>query len=269
MRTRTIIIAILLIGSVAIGHGQKTWTKKADFAGGTRGYAVAFTIGGKGYVGTGNNFSNHKDFWEYDPATNAWAQKADFGGTARSGAAGFSIGNSGYIGTGCDNVSGCFEGARGTKNDFWGYDSITNVWTQKATFGGAGRMWAVGFSIAGKGYIGTGYDAFSNAIKTDFWEYDPTADIWTQRADFGGGVRTNAAGFSIGNKGYIGTGGGPNGNVKLLGVRSHSRYLDGEGGLCGRGKRVRNWALDRQQRIHWNRKRHHWRGELPQRLLRV
>ena len=42
----------------------------------------------------------HKDFWEYDPATNAWTQKADFGGTARLDAVGFSIGSKGYIGTG-------------------------------------------------------------------------------------------------------------------------------------------------------------------------
>ena len=31
-----------------------------------------------------------KDFWEYDPATNAWTQKANFGGTGRANAAGFS-----------------------------------------------------------------------------------------------------------------------------------------------------------------------------------
>ena len=49
-----------------------------------------------------------KDFWEYDPATNAWTQKADFGGTARYGAVGFSIGSKGYIGTGSD-LNGTFK----------------------------------------------------------------------------------------------------------------------------------------------------------------
>ncbi|MGZ4159118.1 MAG: T9SS type A sorting domain-containing protein, partial [Bacteroidia bacterium] len=40
------------------------WTQKADFAGLERKHAVAFSIGSKGYMGTGMNY---KDFWEYDP----------------------------------------------------------------------------------------------------------------------------------------------------------------------------------------------------------
>ena len=52
---------------------------------------VGFTIGSKGYIGTGYDwqFRLYNDFWEYDPATNAWTQKADFGGTARDRAVGF------------------------------------------------------------------------------------------------------------------------------------------------------------------------------------
>ena len=49
--------------------------------------------------------------------------------------------------------------------DFWEYDPSTNVWTQKADFGGGARSGAVGFSIGSKGYIGTGG-------ANDFWEYD-------------------------------------------------------------------------------------------------
>ena len=59
-----------------------------------RRHAVGFSIGNKGYVGTGydNNINYHNDFWEYDPATDTWTQKANFGGGARYGAVGFSIG---------------------------------------------------------------------------------------------------------------------------------------------------------------------------------
>src|SRR5438552_2068704 len=78
-----------------------------------------------------------------------------------------------------------------------------DTWTQKADFGGAARSGAVGFSIGGKGYIGTGYDGSDTK---DFWEYDPATNAWTQKADFGGIARENAVGFSIGSKGYIGTG---------------------------------------------------------------
>jgi hypothetical protein len=44
--------------------------------------------------------------------------------------------------------------------DFWEYDPATNTWTQKADFGGTARYSAVGFSIADKGYLGTGTDGF-------------------------------------------------------------------------------------------------------------
>ncbi len=81
-----------------------------------------------------------------------------------------------------------------------------NTWTQKANFGGGGRFYAVGFSIEGKGYIGTGADQSFN-LYNDFWEYDTTANTWTQKANFGGAPRSSAVGFSIGSKGFIGTGG--------------------------------------------------------------
>jgi Putative metal-binding motif/Secretion system C-terminal sorting domain/Galactose oxidase, central domain len=80
---------------------------------------------------------------------------------------------------------------------------ISQQWTQKADLTGGKRYEAVGFSINGKGYIGTGIDLDR---KKDFWEYDPLTDTWAQKADFGGGTRNLAVGFSIGNKGYIGTG---------------------------------------------------------------
>ncbi|MBC7488555.1 MAG: T9SS type A sorting domain-containing protein [Cytophagaceae bacterium] len=79
------------------------------------------------------------------------------------------------------------------------------TWTPKANFPGTARYEAVGFSIANKGYIGTGRDGSLGNFK-DFWEYNPVTDTWAQKADFGGGDRCNAVGFSIGAKGYIGTG---------------------------------------------------------------
>lgn len=51
-------------------------------------------------------------------------------------------------------------------------------WTQKADFAGASRFQAVGFSIDGKGYIGTGSDV---SRKRDFWEYDPSTDTWDRK----------------------------------------------------------------------------------------
>jgi hypothetical protein len=46
-----------------------TWTQKADFGGIGREGAVGFSIGSKGYIGTGvdDSYSYKKDFWEYTP----------------------------------------------------------------------------------------------------------------------------------------------------------------------------------------------------------
>jgi hypothetical protein len=198
MKTRILLnLVVLLIAGLNSSHGQNAWTQKTNFGGIARGGAVGFSIGSKGYIGTGWANGYKKDFWEYDPPTDSWTQKADFGGIERSDAVGFSIGSKGYIGTG-------FEFS-GLKNDFWEYDPATNSWTQKADFGGIARENAVGFSLGSKGYIGTGYAGVVGYTK-DFWEFDPVSDLWTQKADFGGGARFSAAGFSIGAKGYLGTG---------------------------------------------------------------
>jgi N-acetylneuraminic acid mutarotase len=74
---------------------------------------IGFTVGSKGYIGTGNNGTLLKDFWEYDAGNNMWTQKANFGGTARCYTVGFSIDGKGYIGTGYD--------INAFTNDFWEY----------------------------------------------------------------------------------------------------------------------------------------------------
>src|SRR6266496_1707430 len=163
MKKYTFLVATIVV--VQYSTAQNTWTQKADFGGGAREYATGFSIGTKGYIGTGyDNFNNAlKDFWEYDPTTNTWKQKADFGGTARYYTTGFSIGTKGYIGTGVENGGASFV------KDFWEYDPTTNTWTRKADFGGTARYGAGGFSIGTKGYLGTGADV-NNPVKKDFWD---------------------------------------------------------------------------------------------------
>ena len=190
------LFAFLKLDSLA--QLPNTWTQKSDFGGSARYGAVSFSIGSKGYLGTGFANGRQKDFWEYDPISDSWSQKADFGGTARFFAAGFSIGMKGYLGTGNDGIQ---------RNDFWEYDPVTNIWTEKANFGGIPRDAAVGLCIGSKGYIGTGElaDAFDTKLN-DFWEYDPTTNSWSQKSNVGNVGRSWAVAFSIGNRGYIGTG---------------------------------------------------------------
>jgi N-acetylneuraminic acid mutarotase len=169
------------------------WIELSDFDGIPRTDAVGFTIGGKGYIGTGYDGETRRvDFWEYDVTRNAWTQKADFPGLARNAAVGFATDTKGYIGTGFDG--------KNRLNDFYEYDPATNAWTRKADFGGSARYYAIGMAINNKGYIGTGYDA--NHLK-DFWEYDPAGDVWTQKTSVGGSKRKDAACFVINGKGYV------------------------------------------------------------------
>jgi len=178
---------------------SNSWTQKANYTGESNWFAVGFSIGDKGYIGTGqpgNGIAAVQDFWEYTPASNKWTQKADFPGSERVEAIGFSIGNKGYIGTGAD-----WSGYA----DFWEYNPASDKWTRKADFAGGPRYRAVSFSIGNKGYICTGISGYGNYYD-DLWEYDPASNKWTQRANLPGESREYAVGFSIGSKGYVGTG---------------------------------------------------------------
>ena len=143
-----------------------SWIQKASFDIQGRDGAVGFSIGSKGYIGTGYQDVTpySKDFWEYDPSTDIWLQKSDFGGGARTQSVGFSIGNKGYIVTGDDGVNP-------SPKDFWEYDPNSNSWVQKTNFGGRARRESAGFSIGNKGYISTGVDG--TILLQDLWEYVP------------------------------------------------------------------------------------------------
>ncbi|WP_406684547.1 galactose oxidase [Seonamhaeicola sp. MEBiC1930] len=172
------------------------WVEGSSFDGDSRGNAVSFTIGTKGYLVTGYDGDDYlSDTWEYNSDEDYWVKKADFPGTERSGAVGFSMNGKGYIGTG-------YDGSDELK-DFWEYDPDTNQWSQKADFGGTARYGAIGFAVNGYGYIGTGYDG---SEQKDFWKYDSSTDAWEQVVGFGGQKRQNATVFIINDIAYIGTG---------------------------------------------------------------
>lgn len=200
MKKNIFLLILLILGKILVVHSQGDWTPKADYGGTARSLSVGFSIGGKGYLGTGDDdgatTNSGKAFWEYDPVTNIWTQKANFGGSKRESAVGFSVGNFGYVGTGVGGLMGELL------NDFWQYDPVSNTWTQKADLPGAPRKWASGFSIGDKGYLGFG-DAGFNGLRKDFYEYDPATNTWTEKAQLGGKGRSSAGEFSMGGKGYV------------------------------------------------------------------
>lgn len=175
----------------------------AHFPGNPRVAAVAFSINGKGYVGTGYDGSNKlKDFWEYNPETNTWKQMDDLLGGARYKSVAFTIGNYGYVGTG--------YGANGSDlNDFYRFDPTAaagSQWVKVQSIGGSKRQAATAFTYNGKAYVCTGIN--NGVLLTDIWEYDPTNDTWTSKTALNDNsswtiIRQSASSFVLNDKGYV------------------------------------------------------------------
>ena len=192
-----------------------TYTRKADFPGSARQNAVAFSINGKGYFGTGMAGDDvHapllNDFWEYDPVTDNWKQIADFPGKPRAGASAFVIGNEGYVGLGTEDYYWSNpDDNRNHFKDFYKYNPSVGTWIKITDFSGIGRHSAASFSINGEGYIISGYwgsddPGTGSTLTREVWKYEQLIDRWTQINDFpGGSFKASVAGFNIENDGYV------------------------------------------------------------------
>lgn len=179
---------------------KDVWTQRADFAGAARYNAVGFSIGSKGYIGTGLSATGvRKDVWQYEPNGNTWTPRADFPGSAREQAFSFVVGSKAYVGGGFANGQGDFK-------DFYEFDASSNTWHARADFGGGKRMGSATFNIGGMGFVAGGYSSASDTWFKDFWDYDQANNLWTRRADMPGNGRTQATGFAMAGNGYVGLG---------------------------------------------------------------
>jgi N-acetylneuraminic acid mutarotase len=177
-----------------------SWTQKADFGGVGRYNAVGFSVGNKGFIGTGISATGvRKDFWQYDVTTNSWIQRLDIPGAAREQAFAFAIGNRGYIGGGYSSGFGDFQ-------DFYEFDPSSNSWTARADFAGGKRSGGAGFAINTKGFVAGGYSSSTDTWYKDFWDFDQAGNVWTQRTDLPGNPRTRATAFALAGYGYVGLG---------------------------------------------------------------
>ena len=194
---RLICLSIFLHFVIRMSDAQGLWTQKADFGGAARTGAVGFSIGNKGYMGTGvSGNTKFNDFWEYDPETNVWTQKANVTFDGRSNATSFTLEGKGYI------VGGFTTSF--TKN-LLEYDPATNQWNYRANFLGVGRSDGIAFNISAGVLFGTGIS--STGYRKDFYLYSPEPfNSWSQMAPLPGLERMDAVGFNIDGKGYMGTG---------------------------------------------------------------
>ncbi|MBI2269619.1 MAG: T9SS type A sorting domain-containing protein [Bacteroidetes bacterium] len=156
------------------------WSMKDSIisAGGTqRNSAVGFSIGTKGYIGTGFDGVRLNDFYEWDQATNVWSAKANFPGEARQVALGFSIKSTAIgIGAIAKGYIGAGDGATGALSDFYEWDQATDVWTAKDPYLGGQRRAATGFSIGNCGYVGMGRNGSGFRSKS-FYRYCPDFEL--------------------------------------------------------------------------------------------
>jgi N-acetylneuraminic acid mutarotase len=181
------------------------WTLKASLPAVVRDHAGAFVIGRKAYVVggmtcAGNDCTDLKEVWEYDPRSDRWTKRADLPQTATTPAS-FVLDGRAYL------VTGSWGGT--PSKDLWEFDPQADRWTHKAGFPGPGRFRAVGFALGGRGYIATGIETMretSAVVLKDVWEYTPKSDTWRRKPDFSGPARGAAVSFVVGSRVFIGTG---------------------------------------------------------------
>ncbi|MCT4613530.1 MAG: hypothetical protein N4A49_01495 [Marinifilaceae bacterium] len=185
----------------------------AEFPGDERQDAVAFTAGGKGYVGLGYNGKTQtyfNDFYEFDPTTETWTKlegDSAFPGVGTRNGIGFGYGNKGFIGTGTIAND---ESTTLLNNIYWKYDTDTKKWT-KIGAGGDKVTKAVSFVIDKYAYICLGENALGNNRRV--FRFDCESETFVDRMKYleskNGSEnvpRLNAVSFVIGKKAYIATG---------------------------------------------------------------
>ncbi|MBC7777522.1 MAG: hypothetical protein H7246_18965 [Phycisphaerae bacterium] len=145
-----------------------------------RSDAACFTIGDRAYVGGGIvGPTILRDFWKFIPPEPSdpndpgkWEFCCFFDkGVPRIEAIAFSIENKGYYGLGYSYNNDVLD-------DFYEFDPSVPGWTKREKFPGGNRRDALGFSLNGFGYAGSGIQhKITNVItvdmRTDMWKYEP------------------------------------------------------------------------------------------------
>lgn len=183
------------------------WIEIASFAGTARYSAVAFSLNGQGYVGTGFDGSYLKDFWRYDPSNDTWTQSLSMFGSKRESAIAFVLDGRAFVGSGLNNSQFLY--------DFWAFDPEADTWIDFSIdddeddsfdefIDAMGRFDAVAFVMDDIAYIATGQ---SSSYLADVISFDPLFNVWDEsHTGFEGQPRGGAVSFVIDGQGYVSTG---------------------------------------------------------------
>jgi hypothetical protein len=185
-----------------------------DQAGFSYRNAVAFAEAGQWYIGTGSvraSTAAEDDltagFRLLDPATGSLSAEplaplpltagaVTLDALPREGAVTFSLGDHNYVGAGFSPPS--------YLKDFYRFVAPTETeparWEFVATLPpeAPGRTEAVAFTIAGRGYVGTGRTR-GDVRLADLWMFDPATESWVARQPLPGRPRSGAVGFTLGD----------------------------------------------------------------------
>jgi hypothetical protein len=161
-----------------IVRNKYVWTKLNAFPGGARSYAVAFTVNGNSYVGTGMNYSatsgftGYNDLWEYNSPNDTWTKRGNVPslyGDYRANGFSFVIGNNAYVGGGISATKSIGG------EDVNKYDPATDTWTVENGVTGANRF---DISFAGT-YQNKGLIFSLSSGNPKFYKFDPIANAVT------------------------------------------------------------------------------------------
>jgi hypothetical protein len=159
---------------------QDSWALTQGTAGGfsKRQGASTFVYKDKAYiVGGSNNRVMVKDFWRFDPSqpdpwyklhaiTNTDEGTFDDGykDIERQNAVAFVNGDQAFLTTGTNGTM---------VTSTWAYDFVKDQWSSRTPFPRSPRFGAVGFTISGKSFLGTG-DTGNRTTFDDFEQFLPT-----------------------------------------------------------------------------------------------
>ena len=175
-----------------------SWLAMTNYPGIPRYGCGSFSIQDIIYTGGGLDSANHaqSDMYAYDPVNNSWTPKAALP-VGVSSAAAFALGQKGYFVAGASTVS--INGTTQTAE----YNPANDTWTTRAPYPGGNTFSAIGFSLFGIAYVGTG---FTGNITDEMWSYNPVTNVWAPETFWPTGIRQWAVSCVANNKAYVGTG---------------------------------------------------------------